>query len=228
MNLHFLEPYAMYLALIIVGLLILYIRTFIIEKAKISALKSKNKELVLETESIKKNYQLEIEKRKYQYESKKEQYLNFFKLLDSFTRETNKTTQEKLIPILDEFNRNYLKAASLNNKKDETKAITLMSKKIQKLTFAANEDFVKIKQETNTIRLIASASIISKLDLLELAYDDNMDKANKMMSDLPQLMLLNNHEKMNNNQRDIEISGMVIQKIKNEIIEIMREELNEI
>lgn len=54
-----------------------------------------------------------------------------------------------------------------------------MSKKIQRLTFEANESLIKIKQETNTIRLIASDRIIQKLDLLELAYDKNMEQAIK-------------------------------------------------
>ena len=87
---------------------------------------------------------------------------------------------------------------------------------------------IKIKQETNTIRLIASDEIIEKLNLLELAYDKGMEKSNKMMTDLPKLMLLNDHDKIRENQREIEVSGMVIQSIKSGIIEIMRKELNEI
>jgi len=239
MNIETLEPYTLYLAISLIGVIGFYFRTYLKERAKISALKSENQTLVEQTESIKAKYnkeieelkkyhQLEIEKRKYQYESKKEQYLNFFRLLDSFTRDANKTTQEKLLPILDEFNRNYLNAANINNKRDETKAVTVMSKKIQKLMFDANEDLIRIKQETNTIRLIASNNIIKKLNLLEMAYDKNMEKANKMMSDLPKLMLLNDQIKMKENQKDIEISGLVIQSIKNDIIELMREELDEI
>ena len=87
---------------------------------------------------------------------------------------------------------------------------------------------IKIKQETNTIRLIASDEIIEKLNLLELAYDKGMEKSNKMMTDLPKLMLLNDHDKIRENQREIEVSGMVIQSIKSGIIEIVRKELNEI
>lgn len=239
MSIEALEPYAIYLAISLVGVIGLYFRTYLKERAKIIALKSENETLVEQSESIKAKYnkeieeikkfhQLEIEKRKYQYESKKEQYLNFFRLLDSFTRDANKTTQEKLFLILDEFNKNYLNSANNNNKKGETKAVTVMSKKLQKLMFNANDDLIKIKQETNTIRLIASDNIIKKLNLLELAYDKNMEKSNKMMSDLPKLMLLNDQNKMNENQKEIEISGMVIQNIKNRIIELMREELNEI
>ena len=190
-DLKFLEPYLIYMIFAFLGLLILYIKTYTTEKAKMEVLKSENKKLIEETERIKKDFQLEISKRRYQYESKKEQYILFFKLLDQFTNEANKSTQEKLLPILDEFNRNFLNSSSRNDKKGENNATSVMSKKIQRLTFEANESLIKIKQETNTIRLIASDRIIQKLDLLELAYDKNMEQAIKMMNDLPKQMMSN-------------------------------------
>ena len=152
---------------------------------------------------------MEISKRKYQYESKKEQYIIFFRLLDQFTNEANKSTQEKLLPILDEFNRNFLQASERNDKRGETNATTVMSKKIQKLTFEANESLIRIKQETNTIRLIASDEIIQKLNLLESAYDKNMGEATQMMDKLPKQVMLNDQIGMKNSQREIEISAQV-------------------
>ena len=179
MNLHldFIEPYLAYIVLLFFVLLILYIKTYVSEKAKIKALKNENEKLVNETERIKKDFQLEIAKRKYQYESKKEQYLKFFKLLDEFSNENNIKTQEKFFPIVEEFNRNYLNATS-----NETNAITVFSKKIQKLMLDANQDLLRIKQETNTIRLIASDAVLQKLDLLTLAYDNSMEVSNKTMN----------------------------------------------
>lgn len=227
-DLKFLEPYLIYMIFAFLGLLILYIKTYTTEKAKMEVLKSENKKLIEETERIKKDFQLEISKRRYQYESKKEQYILFFKLLDQFTNEANKSTQEKLLPILDEFNRNFLNSSSRNNKKGENNATSVMSKKIQRLTFEANESLIKIKQETNTIRLIASDRIIQKLDLLELAYDKNMEQAIKMMNDLPKQMMSNDQYGMKKSQREIEISALVIKEIKDEIIELMRKELDEI
>ena len=227
-DLKFLEPYLIYMIFAFLGLLILYIKTYTTEKAKMEVLKSENKKLIEETERIKKDFQLEISKRRYQYESKKEQYILFFKLLDQFTNEANKSTQEKLLPILDEFNRNFLNSSSRNDKKGENNATSVMSKKIQRLTFEANESLIKIKQETNTIRLIASDRIIQKLDLLELAYDKNMEQAIKMMNDLPQQMMSNDQYGMKKSQREIEISALVIKEIKDEIIELMRKELDEI
>ena len=227
-DLKFLEPYLIYMIFAFLGLLILYIKTYTTEKAKMEVLKSENKKLIEETERIKKDFQLDISKRRYQYESKKEQYILFFKLLDQFTNEANKSTQEKLLPILDEFNRNFLNSSSRNDKKGENNATSVMSKKIQRLTFEANESLIKIKQETNTIRLIASDRIIQKLDLLELAYDKNMEQAIKMMNDLPKQMMSNDQYGMKKSQREIEISALVIKEIKDEIIELMRKELDEI
>ena len=207
-DLKFLEPYLIYMIFAFLGLLILYIKTYTTEKAKMEVLKSENKKLIEETERIKKDFQLEISKRRYQYESKKEQYILFFKL--------------------DEFNRNFLNSSSRNDKKGENNATSVMSKKIQRLTFEANESLIKIKQETNTIRLIASDRIIQKLDLLELAYDKNMEQAIKMMNDLPKQMMSNDQYGMKKSQREIEISALVIKEIKDEIIELMRKELDEI
>ena len=73
-DLKFLEPYLIYMIFAFLGLLILYIKTYTTEKAKMEVLKSENKKLIEETERIKKDFQLEISKRRYQYESKKEQY----------------------------------------------------------------------------------------------------------------------------------------------------------
>ena len=224
----FFKPYALYLFLGFVGVLILYIRSFVQESAKINALKQRNKELVQETESIKKEHQLDISKRKYQYESKKEQYINFFKLLDNFTNEATLRNQSELIPILEEFNKNYLSAATLRNKQKENIAVTVMSKKIQKLTFDSYSELTKLKQETNTVRLIASDEILDKLNLLELSYDKLMEQSNKMMSDLPELMLTGNQEKIKIQQNELELKGKVTQKINEEIIKLMRKELNEI
>lgn len=227
------------LLIFILSLLIIAIKSYFTEKGKLKAQISENKKLVEQTENIKskfnkeleelkKEHQLEISKRKYQYESKKEQYLKFFRLLDEFASGSNSNTQEKFLPILEEFNRNYLSAATANNKKNETNAITVFQKKIQQLMFDANKDLIRIKQETNTIRLIASAEILNKLDLLTLAYDESMEVSNRMMKNLLPLMLDKNQDKMKANQQELEISGMVINNIKDEIISLMRRELDEI
>ncbi|AOW17378.1 hypothetical protein LPB03_07845 [Polaribacter vadi] len=227
-DLKFLEPYLIYIVFGFISLLILYIRSFVQESAKISALKKRNKELVEETESIKKEHQLDISKRKYQYESKKDQYLKFYRLIDSFTSEANISMQEKLIPILDTFYSNFLNASTSNIVGAENKAITEMSSQMQKISFDSVAELSKLRQETNTIKVIASKEILQKLRLLELSYEKITDKSNEMMSALPELIIENNQDKINEYQKEIEFSVKVSNSINDDIIELMRKELNEI
>lgn len=239
MSFDFLIPYIQIIVYTSGGLLILYIRTLIVEKAKVKTLLKKNRQLTGESEEIKskfnkeieeikKDHQLDVEKRKYQYESKKEQYLIFFKILDNFSAESNYKMQAEMLPIVEEFNRNYLNAASQNNKKGEIQATTVFSKKVQRLMMDANKELTRIKQETNTIRLIASDSILNTLDLLELSYDKNFEESSRMMKELQIQMLTNDQDGMAKNQRTMEAIASVITKYKNELIRQMRIELNEI
>ena len=48
------------------------------------------------------------------------------------------------------------------------------------------------------------------------------------MNDLPIQVMCNDQKGMQNSQKEIEISALVITKIKDEIIELMRKELDEI
>lgn len=239
MNLDLLVPYVEWLVVFIIALIVLYIRTLVTEKAKNRVLRKRNAQLTEETESIKSKYtqeievikkehQLDIEKRKFQYESKKEQYVQFFRLLDDFSFKANEETHEKFLPILDEFNRNYLSASSRNNVKAQTMATTVFSKKCQKLMFDANKELMRIKQETNTIRLVASDELLETLSLLELAYERSMDESTIMMNELSIQVIANDQNGISRSQARLKAIGQLILKHKNELIEHMRKELDEI
>jgi hypothetical protein len=235
MDFHFLIPYIHYLVLLIIALLVLYVKSFVSEKAKSKALKGYNHEIELlksqyqkELEEIKKDHQLDISKRKYQYESKKEQYLKFYRVIDDFSANYYLTMQENFLPIIEEFNKNFLNASYKNNKREETNATVVFSKKTQKLMFDSNQEMIRIKQETNTIRLIASDSILRTLDLMEYAYDKIFDTSSKFIKEMPALIMSGKADKLKENQNELELMGNVILDIKKDMIKQMREELNEI
>lgn len=236
MDFNILIPYIPYLTYVCIGLLILYIRTLIVEKAKNKALRKVNKRLTEETEEIKSKYireienlkkehQLDVEKRKYRYESKQEQYINFFKLLDELQKNSTLRTQSEMIPIIEEFNKNYISAS---NKKNETKALTVFSEKVQKVIMSTNTELIKLRSETKSIRLIASDEVIRNLDKLEFIYEKTFEESNKMLSDLPLQIISNDQEGMNKNRITIEAIGTLAVNCQNELIRIMRKELNEI
>lgn len=223
----------------VLGLLSLALRSYSSEKGKLKAQISENRKLTDQTEKIKTKYQRELEelkrdhqldiaKRKYQYEGKKDIYIKFFKLIDEFSTKNNIATQEKFLPILEEFNRNYLQSTSRQNSSAQTRAINVLQKKVQALMFESNKDLVKIKQETNTIRLLASEDVVEKLDLLTYAFEKSMEKSHQTMNNLIPLMLHGDQETMLKNQKEIERDAAVIDGIKRDIIDLMRQELNSI
>jgi ribosomal protein L28 len=239
MSFDFLIPYINYLVFLLVGIIILYVRTLIVEKAKMRVLRKRNKELVTESEEIKsrfntelenvkKDHQLDIEKRKYQYESKQKQYLNFFEVLDSLSTDSNDSIQNEVIPIIEEFNRNYMGAANRNNKKAETKATTVFNNKIQRLIVKSNEQWVRLKNETNAIRLIGSDKVIEQLDLLENYYEQSFNLSTKLIKDLSAQIISGSQDNYNRNQQLLESMGNVLSTQKKVLMLQMRKELNEI
>ena len=148
--------------------------------------------------------------------------------IDDFATEGNITIQNKFLPIFEEYNRNYLNASSRGDKKEETETITTFSGKIQQIMFEANKDLIRIKQETNTIRLIASNKIIKTLDQLELAYDESFEISSNVLRELPALILVNNQEEMALNQTKLFAVGETIKILRDNLINQMRIELDEI
>jgi len=61
MKFDFLIPYIQYIVYVLIGLILLYLRTLVKERAKIRVLRKKNKLLTEETEEIKSKYNKEIE-----------------------------------------------------------------------------------------------------------------------------------------------------------------------
>jgi hypothetical protein len=233
------REYSIYIIPLLIVVIGWISKSYYQEKGKLFAQIQANKKLVSQTEEIKiiyskeleevkKTHQLEISKRKYQYESKKEQYIKFFNLLDNFNMQSTITMQEKLIPIFQEFNKNFLQASTINNKKQENQAITVMTKSLQSVLLESKKELIQLRNETNTIKLIASDRVLYKLTELSEAYDVSSDLADKVVKALPSVVMLGENEIIKKFQNVIEDSSGIILEIKNEIIYIMRDELDEI
>lgn len=218
----------------VIGAFITGTAVYLNEKSKRRALLNDNKRLVKETESIKADYnreleelkrdhQLEISRRKHQYEGKKDSYVAFFKMIDTFSADQNIKSQEKLRDYIHEFNRNFGDTQS-----SQRKASLVFSKKIQAITMESYREFIRLKQETNVIKLMASDDVVDQLKLMETAYESLMKESDNMMSALPGLIMSNNEEKIKQMKDLVEIKGKLINYIKDDLNSLMRKELNEI
>ncbi|SFN62247.1 hypothetical protein SAMN05421741_10860 [Paenimyroides ummariense] len=231
-----LSPYIIAFLLAIIGI---FLKAYLQEKGKLKATISENEKLIFQTEriksefnceleSLKKDHQLDITKRKYQYESKKDSYINFFKLIDSFTHDTNIKNTRKLGEVLGIFSNDYINAVTENDLEKQNESVINMSNQILQMTFEGSNELNRIRQETNTIRLIASKKVIEKLNELEIAFHDSIETANKTMRELPILMESKSDNQILLNQNELQLKANLTNLKTQELIELMRYELDEI
>ena len=203
-----------------------YIIAFLQQKAKNNALLKDIRELTDEKEKIKTEYKLDLEKRKYRYELKKEQYTKYFSLLDAF----NAASFERIItiinPIVSKFSKSLVEAngekqliASATN--DYTDAVMqLITESAQKLS--------SFKNETHSIKLVASDTTLAIFEDLDRCYTGYSAIAGKLISTMHNCLLAGQEELLPAFQQELTERAHEIIEIKNNLMNSMREELNEI
>jgi len=208
------------------GFLMGYFTSFFKEKGKNKALIQDLKRMTEETEKVTSKFELDISKRKYKYEDKREQYFKYFNLLDSLSTEGNKDVMGKFLPALTKFNTGFLGANE--NKKKELKATTDFSESVGTLLFKANENLLKIKQETNTIRIIAGEKVLKALNELETAFDVTMVQSSNMMKEMSDNVINGRVDILSRQQDEMAETGRHLVKLKENLMLAIRAELDEI
>lgn len=225
--------------LVAVSLLVIFLRAYFQEAGKLKALKNQNEALINQTETIKSSYnkeleelkkhhQLDISKRKYQYESKKDHYIKFFQLLDELSKQNTLKSQSKVNEIILEFYRDFTQATDANDTKKQSEATIVMTSKIQELLLDSAQVMNRFKQETNTIKVIGSIELLDRLKQIELLYDKIFDESGKMLTNLTQSVVNGNSEEITSDNLRIQTTGMEIIQVRDEMIKIMRNELDRI
>lgn len=209
-----------------VGLILGALATYFKSRIKNIALLADVKRLENEKQSVIKEHQLDLEKRKYRYESKREQYSNFFRLLDKFTKEGNSQIKTRFLPIMDQYNREFSGANSDAEK--ESQAVSKFSDSLMHILTDATEELMKIRFETNSIRLIAGDEIFNQINKLEKLYDKSSELSSRMVGELTNTVMIGNFEKLNQIEEDLRKIGSDIEKTKADLIEQMRLELDQI
>ncbi|OPC55098.1 hypothetical protein DSC47_11145 [Elizabethkingia miricola] len=218
-------------------LLTLFIKSYFTEKGKLKAQKELNFQLNNEIEKIKYNYNLKLEglkkeyeldiiKRKSRYETKAKFYVDFFRLMESSTYNNYKNIVDEFLPIIDEFNRNFMNANSLL--KNEKKATLVFQKKLQKLLFNYNEEYYIIRQQTNGIKLVASKEVIDHINFLDDMYKTAQEQTNQMLNNLIKIVIYGDTKLIDISKNLSELQSTLLITVKDELIKQMRLELDNI
>lgn len=179
-------------------------------------------------EKLRHKHTLDLQKRSKMYELKTTQFQNYFRLMDEFARKHRSDFSEKFKPLLDRFMQDYLKAESCQDQQGSTQAITQFGSGIGHLTAAGHKEYLAMKSETNSLRLIASDSVITLLDRVQAANDAALSAANELMNEYVQLFVTRNHLELERRQRILHQAGDVITDLRAQLMEQMRKELSEI
>lgn len=212
----------------IIGILVGTISTYLNKRAEFKVLKENNASLQKENESIRSSYELEISKRKYRYEEKLRQYSNFFSLIDSCSKEVNSRTQQQCMDAINRFYSQFLLAVDANDSVAESNTASNFQRELMQIMMDANDYLIKFRQQTNTIKLIASDEIVGLLEIFDSKMEESMNLSTTCLQDIQSLILQRNAQQLEINQNRINTIGQEIMLLKNKIISLMRKELNQI
>ena len=179
-------------------------------------------------EKLRHQHTLDLQKRSKMYELKTTQFQNYFRLMDEFAGKHRSDFSEKFQPLLDHFMRDYLEAESCNDKPASTQAITQFGASVGRLTADGHEEYLAMKAETNSLRLIASDEVIALLDQVQAANDSALAAANELMNKYVQLVVTGDHAEMERRQLILNQVGETITGLRASLMEQMRRELSEI
>ena len=149
---------------------------------------------------------------------KKDQYLNFFKLLDNFTIATTIEIQNKIEPVINDFLINSLSLNKTNIKKSDKSLLMKVENAIADLT----ERHEILKQENNAIKLISNKEVLRELNLLENACELSCEITTEILNELPIRIV---EKEITQNQKKLHEITNQIQEHKINLMDIMKIDL---
>ena len=203
-----------------------FFTSYLRERVKNRAYLADIKRLENEKELVRKEHQLDIEKRKYKYESKREQFVKYFNLIDDFTAQSNKDIQSRFLPMMTSYTQEYLNG--YGDKEKETEAITKFSSGIQTLMFEANENLIRLRGETNAIKIIADKRTVELINQMDKLYDKSFDLTALMIKELSSAVTTQDFSGVTQIERELKVYTDKILETKELMIEQIRTELDEI
>lgn len=126
---------------------------------------------------FKKPVAVDIEKRECPYDEKRQQFVNFFTLLDEFHRKNNAIFTLQFHPIMNRF----LASNTVEDEIARNRAIVEFDEEVQELFNQLYEEQQKVSSETDSIRSFSSGKLDELLDNLESAVKQSTDDAAEVL-----------------------------------------------
>jgi hypothetical protein len=197
-------------------------------KEDISKLEDEKQNIVAkyraETEELKKQHSLDIEKRKFKYEDKRAQFTKFFLIFDQFQNKGRSILTEDFTPLLSEL----LSSVITGTEESKKEAFYQFTNDIQHIINKIHEEHIKMTNETNSIRLIATPEMDILLDEFENALNKAKDNTSEMIKFMTTPEFFSNQTLLVPYQEASEKSGDLVSEYRVKLKNRMKYELDEI
>jgi hypothetical protein len=162
------------------------------------------------------------------FDLKASEYAKYVTDLDSFGKKNQIEMPERMQPIVDEYLQGFLAATASGDKAQERQVIGKFSSQISALMQEGLKDVLKLKSESNRLKLIATDEMLHTFDKLEMLTQESMDCANEYMKNFIEIVFNQQNDKTAAFQSRIADLGGKIQVQSKTLLSQMRKELNDI
>lgn len=115
------------------------------------------------------------------FDLKASQYSQYVTDLDSFGKKNQIEIPARMQPIFDKYLQDYLAATNAGDKNREREVIGWFSSQISALMQEGLQDVLKIKYESNRLKLIATDEMLETFEKIETLTQESMDSTNEFM-----------------------------------------------
>lgn len=162
------------------------------------------------------------------FDLKASEYGKYVANLDSFGKKNEIEMPERMQPIFDEYLQRYLAATEAGDKEQERIVIGWLSSQVSSLMQEGLKDVLKLKSESNRLKLIATDEMLKTFDQLEKLTQESMDCTNEYMKNFTDIIFKQQTEKTEAFQKRIAELGAETQKNSKALLNQMRQELSDI
>jgi len=174
---------------------------------------------------LEQNLRFDADRRLKIFDLKATQYSAYVTNLDAFGRKNQVDMPARMQPIFDKYLSDYLAATNTADKQKEHEAITWFSSQISTLIQEGSADALKLKAESNCLKLIATDEMLETFNELEMLTQQSMDTANEFIGKFIEIFMNKQGDAQEYQARLTEIAAR-LQSTAQKLLMQMRSEIS--
>lgn len=181
-----------------------------------------------ELKYLEQNLKYSADRRLKIFDLKATQYSQYVTDLDSFGKKNQIEMPARMQPIFDEYLLRYLQATDAEDKEKEREAIGWLSSQVSTLIQEGYQDIMKLKYESNRLKLIATEEMLETFDSIESLTQLSLDATNEFIQNFTEIAMDPQTERSKEFQDKATVLANKIQEKSKLLLSQMRREIIEI